>query len=153
MARILKLIGVVCGMGLTSTSALGVTDAQWKRCSDVTADEMIRIATVGPVENGKQNRETGIPDSDNPWPFASYGELRSKYPECCHISREYRGDYDPVLKSHLAGGKDFPVFVVTITFPSVFKNGFELTPYQYTGRFLVTRYGEIVTEDELSNIR
>lgn len=138
---------------LMSTQALSLTELQLKRCSSIDQEEVIRIATAGFIENGRRNREEGLPDSENPWPFSSYSELRTKYPDCCNISRTYKGDYDPVMKKHLEGGNDFPVFIVHIAMPSLIKEGEKTRKYNYIGDFIVTCYGEIVTENELLNMR
>ncbi len=152
-ARVLRLMVIACSVGLGATPALGLTDAQRKQCASVTPDEIIRTAAAVLIESGKQNRAAGLADAENPWPFSSYDELRSKYPDCCSTSREHRGDYDPALKAHLEGGKEFPVFIVTISLPSVMKTELGLKGYQYSGRFIVTCYGEILDEDDLLSRR
>jgi hypothetical protein len=149
MRKLFRLLAAAASICASTTEAFSLTEAQQERCSAVTEDSVIRAATKGFIENGKRNRQQGLVDNENPWPFASYDELRSKYPNCCRVSREYKGDYSPALKPHLAGGKKFPIFIVEITLPSLTGNGASKKRYQYKGNFLVTCYGHIVTESHL----
>lgn len=134
---------------LQPSYAATLNDAQLKKCNSIQREEILRAATAGIIDLGSKAKQSGTPDSENPWPYSSFEDMIRAHPDCCSISTKFLGDYDPRIKSHFDGGSSFRAFFVRIQLPSVAENEGQFVNTRYDRIAIVTCFGQAVTEKQL----
>lgn len=139
----------VVSIFLLPQTSLALNADQIEKCKTISGQEIIKAATSDLIYIGRRNFESGIPDSENPFPFTSFEEFIKRYPDCCQISNKFVGDYDAKIRKHFDGGTAFPAYFVSINVRFATSGNSKYSRKSYHATALVTCFGQAVNESQL----